>query len=331
MINVIVAVANNGVIGGDNQLLWHISEDLKNFKRLTTGSPVVMGRKTYESLGRPLPNRENIVISRSDIEIEGCRVVHSLQEALALFSPADRVFVIGGAQIYAEAMPLADRLYMTRVHAEYAGGDTYFPEWCADEWQMIGSEHFDRGDKFDSPFTFEEYIRVRNSETNYQITQVTPAEISIIRDLAKPSFEQTYQDIVSKEQNDWMIEWMYSEESLKGQFAEGQQFYLFYEDGRAVGYLSLHPETPNLVHLEKLYFLYDVHGKGYGRILIEHAFREVKRLCNGEPCRVELNVNRKNRAVDFYFKIGLKIARQGDYIIEGTPYIRPDYILYKEL
>ncbi|MFI3247814.1 MAG: GNAT family N-acetyltransferase [Rikenellaceae bacterium] len=174
-------------------------------------------------------------------------------------------------------------------------------------------------------------MRVKSSDKPYQITQVTPMEIPTIREIALPSFEQTYANIVSKEQNDWMVDWMYSEQSLQGQFEEGQQFYLFFEEGKAIGYLSLHPETPTLVHLEKLYLNFDAHGKGYGRILIEHAFREIKRLCKGEPCRMELNVNRKNKAVDFYFKIGLEIARQGDYKIEGTDFIRPDYILYKDL
>ncbi len=330
MLNIIVAVAENGVIGGDNQLLWHISEDLKNFKKITSGNPVVMGRKTYESLGRPLPNRQNVVITRSDIEIEGCRVVHSLNEALALFTPADKVFIIGGAEIYAQALPLADRLHITRVHKAYEG-DTSFPEWDKSEWQIVDQQHFERGEKYEFPYTFEEYMRVSNSEKQYQITQVTPKEIPAIREIALPSFEQTYCEIVSKEQNDWMLDWMYSEQSLQTQFDEGQQFYLFFEEGKAVGYLSLHPETPNLVHLEKLYFNFEVHGKGYGRILIEHAFKQIKLLCKGAPCRMELNVNRQNKAVDFYFKIGLGIARQGDYTIEGTPFLRCDYILYKDL
>ena len=102
MIAIIVAVAENGVIGGDNRLLWHISEDLKHFKAVTTEHPVVMGRKTYESLGRPLPGRRNVVVTRQNISIEGCDVVHSLDEALALFRPEEKVFVIGGAQIYAQ-------------------------------------------------------------------------------------------------------------------------------------------------------------------------------------------------------------------------------------
>ena len=101
MVSIIVAVAENGVIGDKNTLLWHISEDLKHFKAVTTGHPVIMGRKTYESLGRPLPNRTNVVITRQQVEIPGCRVVHSLGEAVALFPGDDEVFVIGGAQIYA--------------------------------------------------------------------------------------------------------------------------------------------------------------------------------------------------------------------------------------
>ncbi len=330
MINVIVAVAQNGVIGGDNQLLWHISEDLKNFKALTSGHPVVMGRKTYESLGRPLPNRENIVISRSDIQIDGCRVVHSLEEAVALFSPADKVFIIGGAQIYKEAMPIADRLFITHVAKDYEG-DVHFPEWNKEEWKLVERKEFERGEKYEYPFAFEEYLRVKSGDKSYQITQISPAEIEMLREVALPSFASTYVDIIPQEQIDWMTEWMYSPESLQAQFDEGQQFYIFFEEGKAVGYLSLHPEAEGLVHLVKLYFSFDVHGKGYGRILIEHAFKEIKRLCGGRPCRMELNVNRSNKAVDFYFRIGLKIAREGDYTIDGTPFLRKDYILYKDL
>ena len=147
-VSVIVAVAENGVIGYKNTLLWHISEDLRNFKRVTSGHPVIMGRKTFDSLGRPLPNRTNVVITRQDITIDGCEVVHSLDEALALFPAEDEVFVIGGAQIYAEALPRADRFYLTRVHRAYEG-DTSFPEWNQNEWQTIESEHFERGEKYE--------------------------------------------------------------------------------------------------------------------------------------------------------------------------------------
>ena len=160
MVSIIVAVAENGVIGDKNTLLWHISEDLKHFKAVTTGHPVIMGRKTYESLGRPLPNRTNVVITRQQVEIPGCRVVHSLGEAVALFPADEEVFVIGGAQIYGEALPAADRFYLTRVHRAYEG-DTRFPEWDAAEWRLVGSESFPCGERYEYPFTFETYERKR--------------------------------------------------------------------------------------------------------------------------------------------------------------------------
>ena len=128
MISIIVAVARNGVIGGGNTLLWHISEDLKRFKALTTGHPVVMGRKTFESLGRPLPNRTNVVVTRQHIEIPGCTVAGSLEEALALFPAQEEVFVTGGGQIYAQALPLADRIYLTTVMRDYEGDTRVEPQ-----------------------------------------------------------------------------------------------------------------------------------------------------------------------------------------------------------
>ena len=141
MVSIIVAVAENGVIGDKNTLLWHISEDLKHFKAVTTGRPVIMGRKTYESLG--------------------CRVVHSLGEAVALFPGDDEVFVIGGAQIYAQALPLADRFYLTRVFRAYEG-DTHFPEWDEAQWRLLSSESFASGANYPYPFAFETYERRRN-------------------------------------------------------------------------------------------------------------------------------------------------------------------------
>lgn len=156
MVSIIVAVASNGVIGGNNSLLWHISEDMKHFKALTSGHPVVMGRKTWESIGRPLPNRENVVITRQRIDIPGCRVVHSLAEALSLFGPDEEVFVIGGAQIYAEALAVADRFYLTRVLHDYEG-DTLFPAWDPARWRLVASEPFERGETYPYPFVFECY------------------------------------------------------------------------------------------------------------------------------------------------------------------------------
>ena len=158
MISVIVAVAENGTIGDNNTLLWHITEDMKRFRQLTMGHPVVMGRKTYDSLGRPLPNRRNVVISRQDLAIEGCEVAHSLEEALALFQAEEEVFIIGGAQIYAEAMPVADRFYLTVVEHPYEG-DTLFPAWNPLDWQLIELERFEQGSAYPYPFRFETYER----------------------------------------------------------------------------------------------------------------------------------------------------------------------------
>ena len=108
MISIIVAIARNGVIGNGNALIWHIAEDLRRFKALTTGHPVIMGRKTYESIGCPLPNRTNVVVTRrKDYRPEGCLVAGSLEQAVGLFDPSEEIFIIGGAQIYAQAMPMA--------------------------------------------------------------------------------------------------------------------------------------------------------------------------------------------------------------------------------
>ncbi|MEG1673201.1 MAG: dihydrofolate reductase [Alistipes sp.] len=158
MISIIVAIAENGVIGDKNALLWHISEDLRHFKAITSGHPIVMGRKTWESLGRPLPNRTNVVITRQNLEIEGCRVVHSLAEAVALFAADEEVFIIGGAQIYAEALAVADKFYLTRVFHDYQG-DTCFPAWDDATWTLVSSESFAHGEKYTYPFSFESYTR----------------------------------------------------------------------------------------------------------------------------------------------------------------------------
>lgn len=160
MISIIVAVAQNGVIGDKNSLLWHISEDMRFFKRTTSGHPVIMGRKTYESLGRPLPNRTNVVISRTLGELKGCTVVRSLEEAIALFPTEEEVFVIGGAQIYALALNVADRFYLTRVGHDYEG-DTSFPAWNESEWRLISREAYEQGEKYPHPFAFEIYERVK--------------------------------------------------------------------------------------------------------------------------------------------------------------------------
>ncbi len=129
-LSIIVAMTDDRVIGRDNTLPWHISEDLKRFKAITMGHPIIMGRKTYESIGKPLPGRHNIVISRDDARhYTGATVVKSLEDALDEFSATDtELFVIGGAQIFELALPLADQLYLTLIHAKI-DGDTYFPEF----------------------------------------------------------------------------------------------------------------------------------------------------------------------------------------------------------
>lgn len=158
MITIIVAVAANGVIGDKNALLWHIREDMVRFRTITSGHPVIMGRKTYESIGRPLPKRTNVVITRSDLQIEGCRVVHSLDEAFEMFESSEEVFVIGGAQIYEQALPKADRILLTIVHRPYEG-DTSFPTIDPSVWEECSRERFERGEEFDAPFSFVEFRR----------------------------------------------------------------------------------------------------------------------------------------------------------------------------
>ena len=154
----IAAVARNGTIGRDNELPWRLRADLQHFRALTLGHPILMGRKTWESLGRPLPNRENVVITRQRIDIPGCRVAHSLAGALELFPESEEVFVIGGAQIYAEALPMADRFYLTRVRHSYEG-DTRFPAWDESKWRAVSSESFPCGKDYPWPFVFELYER----------------------------------------------------------------------------------------------------------------------------------------------------------------------------
>jgi dihydrofolate reductase len=148
MISLIVAMAENRVIGGDNKLLWHIPEDLKRFKALTTGKPIIMGRKTYDSIGRPLPNRPNIVITRqAGWTAPGVTVVGSLEDAVktAENMGSDEIMVIGGAQIYSQALQYATRVYLTHIHKAY-DGDARFPELPATEWmesdRQAGAEDF---------------------------------------------------------------------------------------------------------------------------------------------------------------------------------------------
>jgi dihydrofolate reductase len=142
-VSIVVAVARNGVIGRDNALPWRLPTDRRHFRRLTLGKPVIMGRLTWESIGRPLDRRSNIVVTRDRrYAAPGCRVVHSFEEALEAARPAEEVLVVGGAEIYAEALGVADRIYLTRVEAEVEG-DTYFPDLPPGEWREVESEALD--------------------------------------------------------------------------------------------------------------------------------------------------------------------------------------------
>lgn len=160
---IIVAIADNNAIGRDNALLWHISEDMKFFRRTTSGFPVIMGRKTYESIGRPLPKRTNIVVSRSNEAPEGTLPAHSLEEAFRLAASGDqapeRCFVIGGGQIYAQAMQSADRLIVTHVHTVIEDADTFFPEIDPALWHVVGRSEMLHDEESGYDFEFVEYER----------------------------------------------------------------------------------------------------------------------------------------------------------------------------
>lgn len=139
-VSLIVATSANNVIGARGRLPWHLPDDLRRFKQLTTGKPIVMGRLTYESIGRALPDRQNIVISRNpDYAAPGCDVVNSPEAAIEVADDAEELMIIGGGHIYRDFLPLANRVYLTRVHADI-DGDTFFSGICDDEWQETSKE-----------------------------------------------------------------------------------------------------------------------------------------------------------------------------------------------
>lgn len=159
MVSIIVAIAQNGTIGDKNSLLWHIKEDMRFFRTTTSGHPVIMGRKTFESLGsKPLPKRTNIVITRADREFEGALTAHSLQEAIRMAGEDEEIFIMGGAQIYREALAVADRMYITHVERDYEG-DTAFPEIDYSQWKLVDVVRHERGEEYESPFEFRTYDR----------------------------------------------------------------------------------------------------------------------------------------------------------------------------
>ncbi|MFN2315119.1 MAG: dihydrofolate reductase [Gemmatimonadales bacterium] len=158
-ISIVAAVAENGVIGRDGGLPWRLPADTKFFKELTSGHTVIMGRKTWDEIARPLRHRRNIVITRNRAwSAEGAERAGSLAAALDLAGGEAQVFVIGGAEIYRRALPIADRMYLTHVHAEVEG-DTIFPEWDAAEWRIAHEQRFEADERNVHGFTITEYVR----------------------------------------------------------------------------------------------------------------------------------------------------------------------------
>jgi dihydrofolate reductase len=156
---IIVAIADNNAIGRNNELLWHISEDLRFFKRTTLGSPVIMGRKTFESIGRALPGRVNIVVSRGFSTGEEVEVVNSLEDAFAVAEDTnlEKCFVIGGGQIYAQALDFADRLVVTHVHTVIEDADTFFPAINPEIWNVVQRSEMFTDEETGYQFEFVEY------------------------------------------------------------------------------------------------------------------------------------------------------------------------------
>lgn len=155
LVTLIVAVADSGVIGRDNALPWHLPDDLKRFKRLTLGKPVLMGRRTYESIGKPLPGRQNIVVTRdANYRRDGITVVHDAGAALRAAGGAPEIMVIGGAELFRALLPLAGRVHLTRVHGNIEG-DVFWPALDTQAWQLTGSETHDADERNAYAMTFE--------------------------------------------------------------------------------------------------------------------------------------------------------------------------------
>ena len=159
IITIIAAIANNNALGKDNDLIWHLPADLKRFKRVTSGHHILMGRNTFESIGKPLPNRTTVIITRNEnYKVEGCIVVDSIEKAIAISKKDEKIFIIGGAQIYKQAMTsnLVDQLDITQVHHSF-DADVYFPEIDAKKWQETSREDFSADEKNKYNYSFISY------------------------------------------------------------------------------------------------------------------------------------------------------------------------------
>lgn len=159
MIIMIAAVAENNALGKDNELVWHLPNDFKRFKALTSGHHIIMGRKTFESFPKPLPNRTHIIISRQkDYQADGCIIVDSIEKALEICPKDDISFIIGGGEIYSLGLPYSDKIEITRVHHAFEA-DAYFPEINDDEWKIIVSEFNEKDEKHLYDYTYQTFIR----------------------------------------------------------------------------------------------------------------------------------------------------------------------------
>lgn len=161
-ISMIVAAGEDNAIGKGHDMLWHLPDDFKYFKNTTQGHPVIMGRKTMESLGKCLPNRENIVITRSnEFKQEGAHIVHSMEEALKIAElvAEEEIFIIGGGQIYRSSLKLANKVYLTRVHSSFPEADVHFPRLPIDDWRSVSEYFHDMDDRHEYAFTFQVFER----------------------------------------------------------------------------------------------------------------------------------------------------------------------------
>ena len=159
IISIIAALDNKNIIGKKNGLPWYLPADLKHFKEITTGKPVIMGKTTYNSIGKPLPGRTNIILSGDkNLEVQGAKVAHSIEEALKAAGNAAEVMVIGGASIYKQFLPLANKMYLTKVYNDFEG-DVYFPELNLDEWQEIERQDFKANGKNAYDYSFLTFHR----------------------------------------------------------------------------------------------------------------------------------------------------------------------------
>ncbi len=163
MITIIAAAAENNALGKDNDLLWHLPDDFKRFKALTSNHYIVMGRKTFESFPKPLPNRTHVIITRQkNFAAENCVVVHNLKQAISVCPKDETVFIIGGGEIYKQSMEIADTIELTRVHIELEA-DTYFPEIKSGEWTLIHEEFHPKDEKHLHAFTYQTFVKKQSS------------------------------------------------------------------------------------------------------------------------------------------------------------------------